>query len=60
MSKLNQVVVTLDPETVVTLTVHVEDSRGRRGGIERRREELIAAALWMAAQGLDELTAVSE
>jgi hypothetical protein len=57
MPRLDQVVIKLDAETLLTLTIRVEGPRGRRGGIERRREELIAAQLWMAAQGVDAATA---
>lgn len=60
MQPLNQVVLQLDADTLLTLTVRVEGPRGRRGGIERRREELIAAQLWMAAQGVGEPAQSSE
>jgi hypothetical protein len=53
VQRLDQLVIQWDRETTVTLTVRVEGPRHRRGGPERRLEELIAGELWLAAQGIE-------
>lgn len=50
--KLHQVVLDWPPDHVVTLTVTVTRRDGKRLAAERRLAELIAAELWMAAQGV--------
>lgn len=54
MQRLDQVVMQWDAETRVTLTVRVERGGRPGGGPERRLEELIAGAIWLAVQGIDE------
>lgn len=53
MNRLDQVVLDWPPDHVVTLTVRVTRRDGKQLAPERRLAELIAAELWMAAQGLD-------